>query len=211
MAEFKSTTFGKISGRHGSAVATTTKSGKSVLKVFRAPSNPNSVKQVAHLTKFGFAIMKLAFLRALFNITFHAKGGANYGIGLAMRKAIVGTSPDFSLDYSKLTLSEGSLKKTGAMTVTKMADTDVKVEWSVANITPNDASANEDDNVNIIFVSDTFNESLLHKDCSSRIDATVTVTLPNYWTDTKVHCWIYFSRVDGKLNSESMYFGELQL
>ena len=212
MAEFNSTTFGTISGRHGSAVATTIKkSGKSILKVFKAPTNPKTPKQVAQRTKFGFAIVILACLRAMFNITFRTKGGADYGIGLAMREAIMGTSPDFSLDYSKLKFSEGSMKKTGVMTVTKVADMDVKVDWNVTNIIPNDAIANEDDGVNLIFLCEDYNEAMLFDNSSFRIDATVTVTLPDYWATTKVHCWMYFSRADGQLNSNSQYFGVLQM
>jgi len=212
MAEFNSTTFGTISGRHGSAVATTIKkSGKSILKVFKAPSNPKTPKQVAQRTKFGFAIVTLSCLRALFGITFRTKGGADYGIGLAMREAIVGTSPDFSLDYSKLKFSEGSLKRTGVMTVTKMADMDVKVDWNITNIIPNDSIANEDDGVNLIFLCEDYNEAILFDNSSFRIDATATVTLPDYWATTKVHCWMYFSRADGSLNSISQYFGVLQM
>ena len=48
MAKFSSTTFGPISGRHGTAVAATTKDGKSYIRVYRAPSNPKTEKQVAH-------------------------------------------------------------------------------------------------------------------------------------------------------------------
>ncbi|MFZ4582218.1 MAG: DUF6266 family protein [Paludibacter sp.] len=211
MAEFNSSTFGTISGRHGSAVATTTKSGKSILRIFRAPSDPKTEKQVAQRTKFGFSIAILSCLRALFNITFRGKGGANYGIGLAMREAIVGTSPDYSLDYSKLKLSEGSVRKAGTMTVTKVTDTDVKVEWNVSNVTNNNLGAKENDGVNLIFLCEKHNEALLYDSCCNRIDATFTVTLPDYWAPEKVHCWMYFSRVDGKLNSDSQYFGELQL
>ena len=212
MATFNSTTFGTISGRHGSAVATTIKkSGKSILKVFKAPTNPKTPKQVAQRAKFSFGIEMLACLRAMFNITFHTKGGTDYGIGLAMREAIMGTSPNFSLDYSKLKFSEGSLKMTGVMTVTKMADTDVKVDWNVTNIIPNDAIANEDDGINLIFLCEDYNEAVLYDNTSTRITATATVTLPDYWATTKVHCWMYFSRADGSLNSHSQYFGVLQL
>jgi len=47
MSTFRSTTFGMISGRHGNAVAAEMRNGVNVLKVFNAPFNPKSVKQVA--------------------------------------------------------------------------------------------------------------------------------------------------------------------
>ena len=66
MAKFSSTTFGPISGRHGTAVAATTKDGKSYIRVYRAPSNPKTEKQVAHRSKFAFANKALSCLGSLF-------------------------------------------------------------------------------------------------------------------------------------------------
>ena len=77
MAKFNSTTFGAISGRHGSAVAATTKDGKNYLRVYRAPSNPNSDKQIAHRTKFSFAIKSLGCFRNLFKETYNNSRGMN--------------------------------------------------------------------------------------------------------------------------------------
>jgi hypothetical protein len=85
MSTFVSTTFGKISGRHGSAVAAIVKKGKNVLKVFTAPFNPKSVKQVAQRTKFKFVITTLLCMNDLFKITFHGLGEFHHAVSLALK------------------------------------------------------------------------------------------------------------------------------
>jgi len=59
MARFTSSTFGKISGKHGSAVAAVRKNGLNILKVYRIASNPNTKGQKNQRGKFGFVMKEL--------------------------------------------------------------------------------------------------------------------------------------------------------
>ena len=45
MARFTSSSFGKISGKHGTAVAAVRKDGLCILKEYRVASNPNTSGQ----------------------------------------------------------------------------------------------------------------------------------------------------------------------
>jgi len=62
MAKYTSTTFGKISGKHGTAVAAIM-NGQPVLKVFTPPANPNSAGQQSQRIKFGLVASGLNPLR----------------------------------------------------------------------------------------------------------------------------------------------------
>lgn len=212
MAEFNSSTFGTISGRHGSAVATTTKGGKSILKIFRQSVDAKTEKQLAHRSKFAFLIVFLSCMRDLLNITFKTKGGYNHGFALAMKKAISGEAPNFSIDYSQLYFSEGSLTPPKGLSATKSVANTVKVDWNVSNISnlvSGGAKANE--GVNLILYNDAAKEAMLTENVAERIAGTAEVMCPNYWVTETVHCWIYFSRADGKLNSNSEYIGSVTL
>ena len=130
MSTFDSTTFGKISGRHGSAVASISKAtGKNYLRVFTAPSNPKSPKQVAHRAKFALVNKELNCMRNLFKITFGNAGGVGLGISLGFKDAVVGEYPDYAIDFSKLTISRGGLNTSGLNTVTYMNDTSIQLSW----------------------------------------------------------------------------------
>ena len=64
MAKFESTTFGLISGRHGTAVAAKC-NGKNVLRVYSAPSDPKTPKQLAQRAKFSQFSLTLRPLKSI--------------------------------------------------------------------------------------------------------------------------------------------------
>jgi hypothetical protein len=208
MATFKSTTFGKISGRHGSAVAAELRNGMNVLKVFTPPFNSKSVKQVAQRTKFRLVITSLNCLHDLFSITFRTTGGAHHAVSLALKNAVTGTSPDFSIDYTKLVLSEGSIYGTSQVIAAKTTGTSVRIDW-VNNLYNTSALAT--DNVNLIFFKEAEKEAVLLENCTQRAAETVEVELPAEWAGGNVHSWIYFTNADGLHNSLSKYISLVQL
>ena len=208
MSTFVSTTFGKISGRHGSAVAAIVKKGKNVLKVFTAPFNPKSVKQVAVRTKFKFVIDTLLCMDKLFMITFHGLGEFHHAVSLALKYAVTGTSPNYSIDYTKLIMSQGNVSVASQLTAAKTTGTSVKVGW-VSSLLPTTALAT--DNVNLIFLNEAKKQVVLLKNCALRTVDTIEVELPAEWTGSNLHSWIYFSLADGSHNSLSEYINAVQL
>ena len=208
MSTFVSTTFGKISGRHGSAVAAEYRNGMNVLKVFTAPFNPKSVKQVAVRTKFSFVIATLNCMNNLFKITFHGLGDAHHAFSLAWKNAVTGTSPNFSMDYTKMIMSQGNVSVASQLTAAKTTGTSVKVNW-VSSLLPTTALAT--DNVNLIFLNEAKKQVVLLKNCAQRPANTIEVELPAEWTGANLHSWIYFSVADGSHNSLSEYISQVQL
>ena len=208
MSTFVSTTFGKISGRHGSAVAAKYRNGMNVLKVFTAPFNPKSVKQVAVRTKFKFVIDTLLCMNKLFMITFHGLGEFHHAVSLALKYAVTGTSPNFSLDYTKMIMSQGTVYGAEQLTVAKTTGTSVKVDW-VSSLLP--ATALATDNVNLIFFNEAKKVVVLLQNCALRPADTIEVELPAEWAGANLHTWIYFSLADGSHNSLSEYISQVQL
>ena len=206
MATFNSTTFGTISGRHGSAVAATTKSGKSILKVFRAPANPNSDKQQAQRTKFGFVNSELSCMRNLFKTTFRSLNGMQQGVSLAMKNAVSGDSPDYAIDYSLITLSVGSVNTSLQITANKTTGTNVKLVWDKTV----GSESTENDNVNIVFFNQSAKMSILKLNQAVRSAGNTELELPAVWVGAEIHCWVYFSTPDETLNSASQYVGLVQ-
>lgn len=210
MAKFNSTTFGTISGRHGSAVAATTKDGRSILKVFRAPGNPNTDKQQAQRLKFGFTNSELSCMRNLFKTTFLSPNGMQQGVSLAMKQAITGEAPYYSIDYSLLTLSVGSVDSTGQVSAVKTIGTKVKLDWDTT-IGTNSTNSTEKDGINIVFFNPADRISVLKQNHVFRIAGTTEDELPEIWAGSEIHCWIYFSTPDNSLNSLSKYVGAILL
>jgi len=208
MSTFDSTTFGKISGRHGSAVASISKAtGKNYLRVYTAPSNPKSPKQVAHRAKFALVNKELNCMRNLFKITFGNAGGVGLGISLGFKDAVVGEYPDYAIDFSKLTISRGGLNTSGLNTVTNMTGTTIQLAWD----TTVGYQGDDTDGVNFVFLNATSKVGILKQNEVLRSIGTANIELPAVWAGQQVHCWIYFSSPDGKMNSDSQHIDLIQL
>ena len=207
MANFNSTTFGSISGRHGTAVAATMKNGTTYLRVYRAPSNPNTDKQIAHRSKFAYANKTLSCFSTLFKETFNYSRGKNIGISHAMKNAIVGDAPDFSIDYSKLLFSTGSVNQALSPVLT--------VENLTANLTWNFVEASNSksqDSMSAIFFNEDTQLSIHMKDIGLRSEKNCSCILPEVWKGSTVYCWIYLTAVTGSIvsNSESQFVSSFE-
>ena len=214
MAKFNSTTFGEISGRHGGAVAAKTKNNGNVLRVFKAPSNPNTNKQLTQRTKFAFVIAYLSCMRELFVYTFRNKGGYDAAVSYALKNAVTGSISEWAMNVSKIAITTGSANvyASGNRTATVTSDTTVKVDWYTGNINNGIANAAKaNDKVTVVFFNEELREAMLYEPEVSRIDGTLEVELPDNWAGGKAHSWMYFSRVNGSINSNSAYISEIQL
>jgi hypothetical protein len=200
-------TFGSISGRHGSAVAVVMKNNTNVLKVYNAPYDPKSEKQLAQRSKFGFVVSGMACLRGVFNVTFQKNGGQNHGVSLAFKTAVTGTSPDYSIDYSKLIVSEGSVTVSKQATVQKTSGNSVMVNWSTKLMDSTIAT----DKVSLVFFQEEVRQAVFKQNCTLRSVGAFTMDLPKEWAGGTVHIWIYFSTPNGSRNSLSSYIGGIQL
>ena len=209
MSEFESSTFGKISGRHGTAVAMRSKStGKTYLRLYNAPSNPRTPKQMAVREKFSMVNKEMRPFRPLFKITFGGNSGVRQGISLAFRTAIVGEYPTYFIDYTNLIISDGAADTARSLSAVKTAGNTIKVDW---NFTEDFVGSNLDDSVNLIFFNEITKEVMLKQAVSLRNIETVDNAMPEVWIGSKIHCYIYFTTADGITNSISQYISEVQL
>ena len=208
MATFKSTTFGKISGKYGEALATKSKTtGKNYLRVASEPTNPRTPKQVEHRTKFGYINRALRSFFPIYKITFGGNVGIRLGINIAFKNAVVGEYPDYTMDYTQLIFTDGGLYRTGRVTAVKSGNSAVKIDWDNTNM----AGSKSTDLVNFIFYNEVTDEGILQQAASSRESATATIEIPEIWAGGKIHCWMYFCTMDGVTNSISQYIDLVQL
>ena len=208
MAQFKSTTFGKISGKYGEALATQSKTtGKNYLRVSSVPSNPRTPKQVEHRGKFGYINRVMRSFYPVLKVTFGGNTGIRQGINIAFKNAILGEYPDYSLDYSKLIFTDGALYQTNEVTAQKSGESSVKIDWNYSKMAGN----NPLDQVNIICFNKDADQSVLDVAVATRDAVTFTDELPEIWIGGTIYCWIYFSSPDGTINSVSQFIGQVQL
>lgn len=207
MSEFISSTFGKISGRHGTAVAMKSKAtGKTYLRLHAVPSDPKTEKQIAQRAKFGFVNQEMNCMRNLFKFTFGGNQGVSTGVSLAF-KALEGEYPDFSINYSKLIISLGNVNTSGLLNVTKLAGTTLKFEWD----TTIGFQGDDNDLVSIVLLNAETKIGQIYQNNIKRIEGSTEIILPEVWLGQQVHSWIFFSTPNGNSNSNSQYIDLVQL
>jgi hypothetical protein len=206
MAKFSSTTFGQISGKHGTAVAAH-QNGQNILKVYTKPGNPRSIKQLTQRAKFAAITKGMSPLRAVINEGFQTSVGYNRSISAALSNAVKGSYPKFELDYAKVIVSNGLLHKTEKASCVKKTGTVVTVNWDATLF----SGGSKTDDVNLLFYNPLSRNTFVSKAVAKRSAATVEVTLPAVWAGANTHCWIYFTSALTGDNSASLYISSLTL
>lgn len=208
MATFKSTTFGKISGKYGEALATKSKvTGKNYLRVASVPSNPRTPKQLAHRAKFGFINSVLRPFYPVYKKTFGGNVGIRYAINFAFKYAIIGEYPDYAIDLTQLIFTEGGLYNTTTCAMIKSGEGKLKIDWDATTL----AGTNLTDTVSFIFYNEITDQAMMLNPELLRSAETLTVDMPAIWFGANIHCWMYFTAPDGITNSTSQYVSSVEL
>ncbi len=100
----------RFSGKIGPVVAYTTKFGTEVLRKHVIPKDPKTPKQLAYRMKFALVSSCLSPFSSIIKDGYTQKRGAyRTVISNALREAIEGEYPNFSINYSKIQLTHGKL------------------------------------------------------------------------------------------------------
>lgn len=210
MSKVNSFAYGEISGKFGNTVGAVDKKGRTTMKTFRAPTNPQTESQMAQRARFGFVNTEVSTMKLMFRNTFVSytdKEDLNKASWKAVNSAVTGTAPNLSLDYTQLIVAKGSLPKLGKLTVTVEANATVNVTWDTTVFLGVDQS----DNVKVLFADPEAKLWLLSDEETLRSQGSMSIQVPDTWTGTKVHCWVFTMTANKKATSNSQYISLLQL
>lgn len=204
MAKFYSSTFGEISGKHGSAVAVTRKDGTTYIRIYTKPSNPRTEKQQAHRAKFALSSKALVPFNPIFKETIGITNGISTARSYAFKNAIVGEYPNFSVDYEKIMFSFGTLEKLHNAS-TSYNDGVASINWDFDKM----YNCHADDSVNLVVYNKDSNQALHIKDVALRKDKLCRINIQDSWTDSELYFWAYVTNND-KI-SDSVFIGKCKL
>lgn len=205
MAQFKSTTFGKISGKHGTAVAAVRKDGTCILKVYRVASNPNTAGQKSQRGKFGFVMKELNCMRKLFTATFGGQYGINKAVAIAMKNAVQGEFPDFVLDYNHVQISEKLISQQIHFEITTPEQSIIRISW-IPELCPDDILTSM---VSVVVLNPLTKHTLINEDVAAVKDGCVQINLPKSFADTQLHYWLCLTPANHTAGIQSRYLGSL--
>ncbi|UZJ63220.1 DUF6266 family protein [Sphingobacterium sp. KU25419] len=123
-------------------------------------------------------------------------------------QAVVGSYPNFELDYSKIMISSGSYIGGGAIAVSASLGV-LSVDWDFSLSSLYDSKA--DDQVIILLYQPKADEFVTTPTPATRANGTIDITVPSHLLGAKGHVWIFFADRKGTKVSRSTYLGEVDL
>lgn len=202
---------GTFSGKVGSVIGSSWRSIDYLRSLPKKSSKEATTEQVAQRAKFAMAPVYLRPIKDILNIGFGDKNlnkttGYNAAVKIFLTQAIQGDYPDFSIDFSKIVMSKGSLSVFHALAA-NLTGNDLVLTWqSILNR----YNAFADDNLIVIVLNETKMMYLIYEEIT-RADLTYTINIGTNFSGDVLHAWAFSIKREGDVVGNSQYLGSVTL
>lgn len=198
---------GGLSGKVGNVIGGSWKGIDYIRIKPTSVANPRTEGQVNQRNKFTATLEFLQPNKDFVNVGYKSfaikKTAFNAAMSYVLNNAIIGISPDFSVDYSSALLSKGILSKALNPTADLSTAGQVSFSWD-DNSTENNAKPT--DRAMLLVYNPMKNESTYQLAGADRIAGSDVLTIPNTYAGDTVELFMAFVALDGKV-SNSSYIG----
>lgn len=211
MGQIKQGILGGFSGKVGTVIGSNWKGISYMRAIAPNVKDARTAKQLAQREKFALTMSFLRSLQSYIRIGFKSyathQSAFNATMSYNLRNAIKGVSPDWSIDYSKVMVSRGSLVL--PLNIQKVSNEgEIGISWidnsGVANALDTDFAMP-------LAYNAVKHEAVYDMTSSCRGDEGVSLEYPSNWAGDTVHVYLGFVSEDGYLVSDSVYVGEVQI
>ena len=207
MGKIKQGILGGFSGKVGSVVGGSWKGINYMRGKAASIKNPQTLHQMQQRTKFALALSVLqpitAFIRVGFRRYAHRKTEFNAAMSYTVRNAILGTYPDYVIDYSKLLVSRGTLTGANSATATPVAGK-IKLAWAdnsgIGEAKPTDKAI-------AVAINQAKGEAAYITEGAPRSSENEDLMVSPYWSGDEVVVYLAFISENGKDVASSEYLG----
>jgi len=210
MATYKNGIAGTFSGKVGPVVGSNWNGIDYMRSLPRKSSRPPTERQKAQRLKMSIAISFLSPVSELVNVGFKTdtskKSGFNEATSHIIQEAIVGTYPDFALDYSHVLISSGNLTGAWNAEASSASAGLLTVRW-----TDNSGSgtAKSTDQAIVLVYNPAGARYVYDMEGAGRGEGEHTMTLPSDFSGDAVEVWVSFRSVNRQRISTSIYAGRV--
>ena len=176
------------------------RSNESVSKASNSPAQLNQRARLSTVVQFLRPLKE--FLRVGFKYRASKLSAFNAATSYNLEHAIVGSFPDYRIDYSLVRISQGKLP--GALNPAAIAGPsgEIRFIWD-NNSSAIDAMA--DDQALVLIYNPTRQSALSFTGSSTRLDGSQIITLPVSYSGNEVHCYISFQNTSQTMISDSRF------
>jgi len=136
------------------------------------------------------------------------KSRYNLAFSYHNREAIIGTYPDYEIDFPKVIVTKGELLGLDQPVVAALPNAELKFNW-----TDNSGSgeAKATDQLLVVVFNPARELFAYITQAANRVDASFTYNLPDQWVGDTVHCWVSMADDMGKKCANSVYLNSVVL
>lgn len=169
-------------------------------------------QQIEHKQKFAMVTSFLTKAAGLINVGFRSDDTVtpmNKALAYHLKKAIIGTWPDFAIDMEKFKYSTGSLELPYTVSGEAISDSKIRFVWD--RITQQDDLIQPTDTVTVVAYNSDRNTFVKQVAATTRSAGEFELQLPEVFVGDNLHLYISFYSVSKKISSETMYLGTATL
>lgn len=211
MAKFINGANGTFSGKVGSVIGSSWRSIHYLRGLSKKRTKPFSEAQLAQQQRFGLIGEFLLPLKGLIEIGFaNADASRATLFNLVMREnllgAVTGEYPKFTIDFSNVVLSQGSLLPPRGVDIVADTPGQVVVSW---NPGVNAFSGHADDIAYLLVYNEEQGLFATTEVAIERSEGQAEVLVDDDFTGQTGHGWLFFTSRDGRQISRTAYAGEV--
>lgn len=210
MAIIKQGVLGAFSGKVGTVIGTSWKGIAIIRGIAASIANPRTPAQMEQRAKFTLVVKFLrtitAFLRIGFQSAAVKMSGFNAALSYNVQNAITGLYPDFTLDYTKLRVTQGTLPGALNPDAAPGAAASVNFTWEDNSL---DGGSMANDKVMLLVYNPAKGQSVTAVGNMTRADGAQTLALPEAFSGDTVQCYISFTNANESVVSDSLYVGNV--
>ncbi len=210
MGSIKQGILGGFSGKVGTVIGSSWKGIAYMKGRSLRTKNPKTIPQLKQRKKFALTIKFLSSINPYLKYGYKNYTAKQTAINAAMsymmhNECIAGEYPNYTIDFSKLKVSLGQLKKAENPTVTLTSGT-ASFGW-----TDNSGNGNAEstDLVMALLYNKVKKEAEYDIGNATRADGEMSFRYPNDWQGDSVEVYLSLMSENGQLVSESEYMGEV--
>ena len=195
---------GTFIGKAGSFIGSTWKDISYMKGIPKISNKPKTLRQLEQQAKFATAIKFLGPIKDLLNVGFNSQtqgkaSGYNMAVKYTLDNAIIGTYPDFAIDYAKVMVAKGSTAAPVGPTVSAVPASLV-ITWS-PDINPHNGFL--DDEVTAVIFDPLNNIFLSGLMGILRPDGEMIVPIPAAYLGNTVHVYVFFMARTSRVSNSS--------
>ncbi len=172
----------------------------------KAPTQKQSDQRIKFALVTGFC----SWFKGLINVGYKSLSEKdtpmNIAVSFHLKEAVIGTSPNFTLNYAKVAFSQGKLRLPWSMAV--LSATAAELDFSWVNFGSDDENQDDTDVISIMIFHPGLYEFVTVKNVVARSANAYTMSVPAEFSGDQVHVYAAFSSTKTpELVSNTKYLG----